>query len=1003
MHRVSLHGTLVVGALLVCACGTPTEDAAWLKEHLPRLRPLTPEQALLSFQIRQGFRLELVAAEPLVVDPIAAAYDEDGRMYVAEMRGYPHDPPPGGGPAGRVSLLADTDGDGSFDRSTVFADGLHWPSGIACWRGGIFVTAAPDILYLQDTTGDGVADVRRVVFTGFGTGKSEDIVNNLAWGLDNWIYGVSSYNGGAVRHVDRPADNPVEVRSNDFRFHPVTEVFEAAAATQGDFGHSFDSWGNRFAANAGSPVIHAVFPLRHQVESVPLARLAAPVLDSDGRVFPISRPEPWRVARKAFWSRWVDTTRDMRAQRFPVRELAEQGYVTGAAGIAIYRGSAYPEEYRGSAFTGEPAGNLVMHSVVERRGASFRANRSRAAEDFLASADNWFRPVNFVGSPDGCLHLLDMYREVIEDPSAIPGDIREHIDYYSGQSMGRIYRIAPLGFSPPEPPQLSSADVDQLVDLLAHPDGWWRETAHRLLFERRAAGADARLRTLARESPAPQGRLRALWLLDGFGLLDERALAGALADAHPALRRSAARLAGTRLQGARGLGVRLLALAGDEDPAVRFEAALALRSLPGQETTTALASILSQDPSDEWMQAAVFTSAANDPQALFEALASDRSFLAMPESHGPFKRLAAIVGGGRDPDALWAMLKAANRERGEIGSRLRVAVLAGAGAGLARSGGSLLAFRSEQGGSELGAMIDGILADARTLVAEGEGESTSVRLDAVELLGGAPFRLASEGLAAVLSPAEPADVQLAAVRALARYDDPAVGQLLARRWRSYSPAVRREAAEAILSREDRLPPLLDALDEGTIVASQLDPAQRRMLLDHPRAKTRRRVRELIADSPTRSRTQLLEAYRPAVTLPGDPASGAEVFERECATCHRLGAAGHEVGPGLTEVAGQTREELLGHILDPNAQVQSNYVNYRVDTLGGRVVTGILARETPGSVTLRRGEGIEDTVMRSQIEDLTSMGLSLMPEGLEESIPADDMADLLSYIQSSVGR
>ena len=994
-RRSILRAGLLVGILWSVSCG----DRSPLENGLERREPLSPVEALQSFQLADGFRLELAASEPHVADPIAIDFDENGRLYVAEMRGYPFDPPPGGGAAGRIRLLEDLDADGVFETDHVLADRLHWPSGIACWNGGIFVTAAPDIVYLKDTTRDGVADVRRTVFTGFGTDKSEDIVNNLRWGMDHWIYGTTSYNGGTVRHAERTGDSEVPLGSNDFRFHPVTEVIEAVEGTRGDFGNAFDDWGNRFGSNSGSPVIHAVFPLRHVVDGMEPPQMAASILESDRLVFPISDPEPWRVARKTHWSRWVNTTHEMRAQRFPPRELASQGYFTGGAGLGIYRGAAYPPEFQGNAFTPEPAGNLVLRTIVERSGVTFRARRATAGKEFLASVDSWFRPVNFANGPDGCLYLVDMYREVIEDPSAIPDEILEHIDYYTGQDMGRIYRIAPADFARGSSPQLAEASVSELVALLDHEDGWWRATAHRLLFERRAAGAAAALKASARRSRSPQGRLHALWSLEGLGQLDEGTLLAALADRHPALRQNAVRLSESRFASSSALRAKVASMASDDDAAVRFRVALAVPAIDRGDASPILASILRRDPGDEWIQAAVFAGARQDSLALLDLLLRSDSFMANPDSAGAVKQLAGNVAAKESPEAMLALLSATRKPSGPYSRRIRMAAASGIAQGLERTGTSLRAMRDNPASPALRAAIAQVLAEAPAVALDRDGANVSDRTEAIFLLSWAPQEAALGALSALLSPDEPAGIQLAAVRSLAAHGGQEVGQILVRSWRTYSPAVRREAVEVLFSREERLQPFLDALASGAVLAAHLDPARRTALLDHPRQDIRMRARQVLASFEASSPEDVIREYRSAVAAEGDAGRGAEVFERECATCHRLGGTGNEVGPDLAERASSSREELLVDILDPNRSVQSNFVNYRLDALDGSVLTGILARESARSVTLRRGEGIEDIVARSDISSLTSMGLSLMPEGLEDEIEPAEMADLLSFVRS----
>ena len=915
------------------------------------------------------------------------------------MRGYPYDPPPGGGPAGRVRLLTDADGGGTFEDSRVFADRLHWPSGIACWRGGIFVTAAPDILYLKDTSGDGVADVRRVVFTGFGTEKSEDIVNNLKWGLDHWIYGTTSYNGGSVRHAERGDQEPVDLRGLDFRFHPVSETFEAVGGTGGDFGNSFDAWGNRFASNAGMPVIHAVFPLRLQHPTLGPARLAQQAFESDGRVFPISRPEPWRVTRKDLWDRWVDTTHDMRARRFPFRELAIQGYLTGAAAVSIYRGAAYPDPYRGNAFTGEPAGNLVIRSVLERDGATFRASRADGEREFIASSDTWFRPVNFVNGPDGCLYMLDMYREVIEDPSAIPEDILEYIDYYSGQDRGRIYRIVYRGWERGQAESLAGKTADELADALEHPNGWHRETAHRLLFERQHREISGRLKALAASSPSPSARLHALWLLDGLELLDAATLIKALDDAHAAVRENALRLAEPRLPESRAIQARVLSRAEDPDAAVRFRAALALAAHESISKTSVLARAIKLDPDDAWLRAAAFSATSGDSMALFEDLVGDRDYMESPASLVSLKRLAGHVGGGGASAQILALLRAVRRQTGADQAAVRLGVFSGIAEGMAGSESDLLSLQVAHESPALRRVILESFREAREVAGGSAGVSEESRSEAIRILGWAPYEIAVNALVESISPEEPSAIQLAAVRSLSMHEEPAVGQLLVERWRTYSPALRREVAEALFSRDERLVPLLDALESEEIPITHLEPGRRATLRDHPRPEVRQRARKLLSDAGTPQRQELLAAYRPALAAEGNAARGQEAFQRECATCHRLAGGGHSVGPDLSEVSGQSPTEMLTHILDPNAKVQSNYINYRLDTRDGQVLTGIIARETGYSVTLRRGEGVEDVVPRSAIQELTSMGLSLMPEGLEDGIGPGEMADIIRYIRS----
>src|SRR5262249_25919841 len=321
-------------------------------------------------------------------------------------------------PLGRIRMLEDTDGDGVFDRSTIFAEGLSWPTGLAFWKGGVFVAATPDIWYLKDTDGDGRADVRRKVYTGFRKYNVQAVMNNLTWGLDHRIYGAGGTNGGSIRHVDRPDARPVDLARKDFRFDPAGEGFEAISGGE-RFGNTFDDWGNRFICNIRNPAIHVVLP-NHYLARNPFLPVRSAVHDAapSGDTLPVYRispPEPWRALRSRRWA--AD-----RSVHVPRSELNETS-VTSTSGITIYRGTAYPSKYYGNAFIGEVAGNLIHRQTLTPDGVTFKAQRADPNTEFVRSTDNWFRPVNFVNAPDGTLHVLDMYRETIEQPWSIPDDI----------------------------------------------------------------------------------------------------------------------------------------------------------------------------------------------------------------------------------------------------------------------------------------------------------------------------------------------------------------------------------------------------------------------------------------------------------------------------------------------------------------------------------------------------------------------------------------------------
>lgn len=968
--------------LLVLLLAAPV-TADDLARELPRVPATEAGRALETFRLHAGFRLEQVAAEPLVTDPVAACFDADGRLYVVEMRGYPY---PQDVPSGRVTRLEDSDGDGRFDRSTVFLDDLSWPTSVVPYDGGVFVAVAPEIVYAKDADGDGRADERRAMSRGFGTGNVQALVNGLLWGPDGWIYGVGGGNGGEIVNLGRPGDPPVSVRGRDFRFKPDGSAFEAASGG-GQFGHAFDDWGHRFTCNNSNSIRQIVLPARY-VDRNP--GLAVPAVLTDiaveggaGPVFRISPPEPWRVVRTR--QRLADP--QMAARLAPTEKFAF-GFFTSATGVTIYRGNAFPPEYRGNAFIGDVGGNLVHRAFIEPAGPIYRARRADEGVEFLASADNWFRPVNFANTPAGTLLILDMYRETIEHPASIPDPIKRHLDLTSGYDRGRLYEIRPEGFRRPGPPRLGGASTVELVGALARPEGWWRETAQRLLIERRDPGGIAGLKDLARRRPTPLARFHALGTLDALGGLAPEDLLAAFADAEPGVREHAARLSERFVREVPEVRQALLGLADDSDAMVRFQAALSIGEIGEGSALAALGRIARRDASDPWMRLAVLSSVAGRAAGLLEALAGSPGFAGSPEAPGWLGALATLAAIEDRPEGGPAI--PVRRILDGLPPAAARTVLLGLGRGYRRSGRSL-AGRVEA------AVLDPMLRQAAETAAAPNAPGPE-RVEAVQLIGIGPPERALELLPALIDPRQPTALQLAAIAGLSDLPDPRVGALLAGRWPALGPVARREAAEALLARPERRAALLDAVEAGTIAPGDLEPARRQQLLAAGPAELRERAGRLLSGSPRSDRGGVIDAFRPALERPGGAARGREVFRRACATCHRAEGEGRVVGPDLATVASRTAEEQLIQILDPNREVAPAYLNYTVATTDGRVLSGLIAEETAAAVTLRRAEGAADVVPRDQIEDLRSTGLSLMPENLETQIDPAAMADLIAFLR-----
>jgi putative membrane-bound dehydrogenase-like protein len=546
--------------------------------ELPHIPPKSPAESLKTFRLRAGFRIELAAAEPLLASPVALDFDEDGRLYVAEFLEFNQSASKQPHGRGRIRLLEDTDGDGVFDKSTVFLDNLDSPTAVCCYDGGVFVGAVPNILYAKDTDGDGKADVRRIVFTGFARDAGgEAMFNSFRWLFDNRIHVQTSTSGGAVRHVERKDAKPVSVRGQGFLFDPRSEAFEVTSGG-GQHGMSMDDWGRTFVCTSHDPVFLIMYDGRYLARNPYLEAPAAALRIAPGgyntKVSRISPNEPWRVVRTRMRTTGIEPPH-------PTEGDQPSGYFSAASGVTVYRGDAWPAEYRGNVFVGEVSNNLVYRARLVPNGVGLTALRADLGPDFLASTDIWFRPVQMANGPDGALYVLDMYRYLIEATEFMPPSIVKHLDVGAGFDKGRLYRIVPEGFQRRRPPRLSKAPTAELVALLEHANGWHRDTASRLLYQRQDRAAGAPLTQLATGSKFPLGRMHALYALEGLGALDVATVLHGLRDPDSRVREHALRLA-EQFESAAEIRAQFAKLTDDPDLRVRYQLAFSLGAVQGE-------------------------------------------------------------------------------------------------------------------------------------------------------------------------------------------------------------------------------------------------------------------------------------------------------------------------------------------------------------------------------------------------------------------------------------
>lgn len=1003
--RLPLTSIWLLGAFLLLLPGCSRhQDAA----------PRSPQESLQSMQIHPDFRVELFASEPEVVDPVEMAFDARGRIFVAEMLDLPYDPEPGKEPRSRIRLLEDTDGDGRPDRSRIFADRLQQVTSALPWKGGLLVTAAPDIIYLKDSNGDGRADSREVLFSGFALVDPEARITNLRFGVDNWIYASNNGRTGEISFSRRPDAPPVSVQGADFRFRLDRNLFEPSSGP-GQFGIAMDDWGNRFITSNSTHVRHVVFPWRY-LRRNPFLVAGKPALDiSDHgrplvRIFPLTQPQRWRRVR----------TR-MRQQRYEDNKLDRVehagGYFSGAAGGTIYGGDLFPEAYRGNLFTGDVSANLVHRDLIRPDGVSYLAGRAPGESDreFLASTDVWFRPCNFANGPDGALYMLDMYREFIETPESVPEFLKEDIDFYSGDRMGRIYRIVPRAAPPPAatPVRLASQASEQLVAHLAHANIWWRLTAHRLLVERQDRSVVPGLAAMAAGHASPQARLHALNVLEGLAALEAAHLQSALEDSHPEVRVHAVRLSETFPE----LAGRLARMAEDPSLRVRFQLALSLGEFSGPGVVRALARLAREHSGDPWFRMAVPSSEAGSSGALLAMLLASRDWLARDASETIpfFTELASVIGARNRSSEIEALLARVSKDRLFRKEEWLTAAARGLTRGQKMAGAPrrqmrgadritrrLMAAGSSEAHQAARAMVVQFRMPRLFPRAGRDALDPSLAANRRELaiyaLGNRTFQQAAPVFDRLLAAPPAPPLLKAALETLDSFRGSAAGRLLVRHWKAYPVRDRFQVLDLLLDRKERLGLLLEALESGAIEVGALGWARKEKLLSHPDPGVAARAAELLGEA-GRDREKAVQAYLPVLEKTGSAEAGKAVFQEHCKTCH-LPERGPRIGPALSGVSSDTRAQLLQSILNPAQVIESAYTNYLVETRDGRLLDGLIVNETSNSLTLRRPEAEDLTLLKAAIADVRASNVSLMPDGFEDGIDPRQMADLIAYLQGA---
>jgi putative membrane-bound dehydrogenase-like protein len=956
----------------------------------PTSQPLSAEQSISKIHVPLGYRAHLVACEPDVLDPVAFDWDSAGRLWVVEMADYPLGMDGKGKAGGRVRVLEDVDRDGRYEKSQLFADGLNFPNGILTWRDGVLVTAAPQLLFLRDTDGDGKADSQEVLFEGFNQGNQQLRMNGLRWGLDNWVYcangGHHPGHGLGIQVESKRNGKKYELGSRDFRFNPDSGELETESGPS-QFGRNRDAWGHWFGTQNANPLWHYVLPDRYLARN-PYVATISPVR----HVLPTGSPPvyPASSLEKRYHS------------------FEQSGRYTSACGSTIYgddllfpliRPNGAKAQDAGEpdhCFTCEPFHNLVQHNWMKEDGVSYSAVRpdNEGSVDFFSSEDRWCRPVMVRTGPDGALWVADMYRYMIEHPDWLPDEGKAELlpHYRLGDDRGRIYRVLPSIHANPKIPDLTRATSEELVRHLSNSNVWIRDKAHQMLLWRNDKKTSKLLEASFLHNTSPLSRVHILHLLDGMSALQPNILASALNDAHPRVRENAVRLA--EKHASPEIVAEACKLASDADMKVCLQLTLSIGQWRADVAGEALVVLAKRFADNVYMKSAIMSS----------ALAHERIFAA-----GIGRAEPAVVASFREP------LLRQSIGRSDLST---IAVLLDSVLSLPPSERTLATYELlnslQSVGSDLSVLVksdsQGILKPVASQLDQLINESvllignsdldTARRITAAQLLlhSQQHRQQAITSLAQWLKPQVDPMLQSQALLALQRSADEQIPLILHQAWNEWSPDLRTQAIDAWLSREKWTNDLIHRLESKQISLSSISLTQRARLLQHPTATINQRSKQLFSQTQTSARSEVLSKYGGTMQLTGDSTRGKAVFQKSCANCHRRGAEGQEVGPNLATVVGHAPEKLLTNILDPNVDIQPGYQAYTCLLDSGEVLSGLLVSETANSVTIKQANGVLRSIARGEIEKLQNSNKSFMPEGLEDNISQQDMADLIRFLR-----
>ena len=973
-----------------------------------------PEDGVSTYEVAAGYQIELIASEPLIADPVDMEIDEYGNMYVVEMSGYPLD----NSHNGKIKLLKDKDGNGVMDEGILFADNLMFPNGILRWKKGVLITDAPYVLYLEDSDGDGQADVRDTLLTGFSLSNPHVNVNNPIYGLDNWVYlshfgriGTRKYEetfgdlGEEIRFWERPDSPrlPKNAGSKSVRFKLEENKLEMTSS-KSQFGHTFDSWGHHFLTHNQNHLYHEVLAAKYLNRKPNLLIASTTESISDhGQVTEI----------------YQITTNPDRQLFTPI------GVSTSSSGVTYYAADLLLPPYSENViFVAESVSNLVHADVVKSKGATFEASRVEQRKEFLASKDFWARPVNMYVGPDGALYVLDYYRRIIEHPEWMSDEVVDAGGLYDGYDMGRIYRISPVETSSASWTKglnLGASTTEELANLLGHKNRWWRINAQRLLVDQMDKASVPILEKMATTDRSAFGRLHALWTLQGLKALKMMTIEKALQDENAGIRENAILLAEPNLEKSSQLVEVLYAMVDDPNEKVRFQLLNTLGYVDSEQAWEVCEKLLFRDIEDTWVQLSALTAVSMNPEIFLQTLLShykkgNSAYLSM------VRHLTEIVGSGSELNRIKDLIRTALATKGPTGIELDSAVLAGLTQGLERNEGNEIIIKSEQG-----LLINTFFSHPSKTIREHSfqilkiakehddekvnngmrkalnmakdtnlsGELRAQMLGFLKLTDPAPYE---KELQNFINPSEEPEVQIMALQVYEKLPGTEVTVFILDNWAFMTPKIRQVALDACMSENDRIELLLTALEKNKILKSSLGWQRSVQLNSSGDKNLRERARKLLTRDDSRA---LAGQYQESLEMTGDITNGYEVFKANCATCHQVrGMNGVPYGPDLGTVYNWLPKDLLASIMDPNSAISPGFELWEIELNNGENLQGIIKSETSSAISLKTGPEVEKTLNRQDVKAIKSLNnISLMPE-IGDQLDQQAIADLIAFLRNS---